>query len=477
MPPSALNDGDSAVHYLTLTEVAALLESRQVSPVELAQHMLERIDQIDGRLKSYATVTADRALAAARRAEQEIAAGRYRGLLHGVPIAVKDLCFTKGTRTMGGLSVRRDFVPDHDATVVSRLEDQGAVLLGKLALTEGAMAGYHPDFPIPVNPWNEDYWSGASSSGSGVATAAGLCFAALGSDTGGSIRFPSMANGVVGLKPTYGLVSRHGILPLSETLDHVGPMTRSTADAAIVLQAMAGHDDSDPTSLANPAPDLLRGLHAGISGARIGFDREYACEGIDAGLVASIEQALLVLSRLGATIVDVQMPAGIKDIEPTWFAICSAEAYAAHKATFPSRADEYGPHFRELLEMGAAITDEQYQAATQLRDQFSEQYEAVLGTVDAMVCPSGGLTFPVPPDLQYGDTETLQPLFQAVQMYFTIPSDFSGTPALTVPCGFSDSGLPYALQFVGARLSEATLCRIGHAYEQASPWHDRHPQI
>jgi amidase len=478
MPSETLHPpSDDPLHYASLARVASLIKARDISPVELTRMMLDRISKVDKVLRSYATVTSERALDAARKAEEEISSGNYRGALHGIPIAVKDLCYTKGTRTMGGLAVLRDFVPDYDATVVSRLKDAGAVLLGKLNLTEGAMAGYHPDFDIPVNPWGAEYWSGASSSGSGVATAAGLCFASLGSDTGGSIRFPSMANGTVGLKPTYGRVSRHGVLPLGETLDHIGPMTRRTSDAAIVLQAIAGHDSNDPTSLQSPVPDLLSDLEAGVAGLRIGFDRRFASEGIHAGLAASIEQALEVLKSLGATIIDVEMPAGTHEIEGTWFAICSSEAFKAHAATFPSRADEYGPHFREFLETGAAVTEDQYAAATQQRNQFSDQFEAVLATTDAVVCPSGGFTFPVPPDIQYGNTEALQPVFDAVQMFCTIPADFAGTPTLTLPCGFSEEGLPYSLQFMGPRLSEPMLCRIGHAYEEATAWHDRHPPI
>jgi len=470
-------DSSAPLHFASLTDVASLIASRDISPVELTRLMLERIESIDGMLKSYATVTADRALHEARDAEAAIAAGNYRGPLHGMPIAVKDLCYTTDIPTMGGLAVKRDFVPDHDAKVVSRLKESGAVLLGKLNLTEGAMAGYHPDFDIPVNPWGAEYWSGASSSGSGVATAAGLCFAALGSDTGGSIRFPSMANGIVGLKPTYGRVSRWGILPLGETLDHIGPMTRRTSDAAIMLQAIAGYDSNDPSSLQAPVPDMLGDLDAGVSGLRIGIDRHFASEGIHSGLAASIEDALEVLERLGATIIDVEMPAGVHEIEGAWFAICSSEAFKAHAATFPSRADEYGPHFREFLEIGAAVTQDQYAAATLQRNQFNEQFEAVLATTDAMVCPSGGFTFPVPPDIQYGNTEALGPVFDAVQMYCTVPADFAGTPTLTLPCGFSEKGLPYSFQFMGPRLSEPMLCRIGHAYEEATAWHDRHPPV
>jgi len=475
--PAASVELPEDLHYKSIREVARLIETKELSPVELTQIMLDRIEALDGQLKSYATVTAERALTAARKAEQEIAGGNYRGPLHGIPVAVKDLCYTKGTRTMGGLSVFRDFVPDFDATVVTRLEQAGAVLLGKLNLTEGAMGGYHPDFDIPVNPWGADLWSGASSSGSGVAVAAGLCFAALGTDTGGSIRFPSMANGIVGLKPTYGRVSRHGVLPLAETLDHVGPMTRYTPDAAIVLQAMAGYDANDPTSLQDPVADMLGNALPGIANKTVGFDRAFATEGIDAGLVAAIDEALETLKLLGVTIVELNMPEGTREIRDTWYAICSYEAARAHAANFPSRADEYGPSFREFLEMGASVTDEQYVAAGEYRTAFNQQFNAVLESVDSVLCPAGGFTFPLDPQILYGDNEALKPLFTGVQMYFTIPADFAGTPALTVPCGFSAEGTPYSMQFMGERLSEPGLIRFGHAYESATLWNQRRPPI
>lgn len=465
------------LHYATLLEVAGLLESGELSPVDLTQMMLDRIGKVDSHLLSYATVTAERALDAARNAEREIAAGNYRGLMHGIPVAVKDLCFTKGTRTMGGLAVFRNFVPDFDATVITRLEEAGAVLLGKLNLTEGAMAGYHPDFDIPVNPWGDELWAGASSSGSGVATAAGLCFASLGTDTGGSIRFPSMANGIVGLKPTYGRVSRYGVLPLGETLDHVGPMTRSVADAAAMLETIAGHDVNDPTSLRETVPEILADIDAGISGFRIGFDSDFASEGTDPGLVEAIGKALEVLNGLGAEIVDVDMPDDAAHAPEIWFPICTFEAHKAHAANLELHPEAYGPYFSEFLQIGATVTDEQYAAANRQRINLSQSYENALASVDAVVCPSGGMTFPVEQAMQYGDAETLAALFAAVQMQFTIPADFAGTPTLTAPCGFSESGVPYAIQFLGKRLSEATLCRVGHAYEQATEWHERHPSV
>jgi len=236
------------LHWMGLQEISRLIQTRKVSPITLTERMLDRIRKVDATLNSDATVMADAAIAAATRAEREINAGRYRGPLHGVPVAVKDLCYTRGVRTMGGTRVRKGFVPDEDATVIARIRASGGVVLGKLNLTEGAMAGYHPDIGIPLNPWNTSRWSGVSSSGSGVATAAGLCFAAIGTDTGGSIRFPSSANGVVGLKPTYGRVSRCGVLGLSDALDHVGPMARLVVDVAILYDTIAGHDPRDPTS-------------------------------------------------------------------------------------------------------------------------------------------------------------------------------------------------------------------------------------
>src|SRR5437763_1894034 len=279
---------NTPLHFHTITELAALIKSRQLSPVEVTQALLERIAQLDQRCKSYATVMADHALETARVAEQDIRAGTYRGPLHGVPVAVKELCYTQGVRTMGGTKVLADHVPSFDATVVARLRAAGAILLGKLNLTEGAMGGYHPDFDIPENPWHAERYAGASSSGSGVATAAGLCFGALGSDTGGSIRFPAAACGIVGLKTTWGRVSRYGVLALAESLDHVGPMTRSTLDAAIMLQAIAGHDPHDPTSLLEPVPDMVTDIAAGIQGVRIGFDEQYATQDVDPELAEAI---------------------------------------------------------------------------------------------------------------------------------------------------------------------------------------------
>jgi amidase len=270
------------LHYLELTELAVRIKARDVSPVVVARAQLDRTAALDGTLASYALVNADSAMAQARAAEAEIATGRYRGPLHGVPIAVKDLFWTKGVPSAGGMAIHKGFRPAEDATVVRRLRDAGAVLLGKLQMTEGAYSDYHPSITPPKNPWGAEYWPGISSSGPGVATAGGICFGALGSDAGGSIRWPSAANGVTGLKPTWGRVSRHGAFELAATLDHVGPTARSTADAAAILAAIAGGDLNDPTARLDTVPDYLAAAQQGVQGLRIGVDPAWNSGDVDA---------------------------------------------------------------------------------------------------------------------------------------------------------------------------------------------------
>ncbi|PCI75343.1 MAG: Asp-tRNA(Asn)/Glu-tRNA(Gln) amidotransferase GatCAB subunit A [SAR86 cluster bacterium] len=466
------------IHYRSLSSVAESIRDGKISPVELTASLLSRIDSVDGQLMSYATVMAEQAMETAREAEQEILAGHYKGPLHGVPIAVKDLCFTAGTRTMGGLKVLREFVPSYDATVVRKLREAGSVILGKLNLTEGALSGYHRDFPIPVNPWGESLWAGVSSSGSGVATAAGLCFASLGTDTGGSIRYPAMANAVVGLKPTYGRVSRYGVLELAASLDHIGPMTRSVRDAAIVFETISGFDGSDSSSLRDSVPRISESLTDELTDIRIGVDEHYLSFGTNPALVDAIHEVIEVLRQLGAEIVALSMPkSDPMDLRNAWLPICAYEAHKAHSATYPSRADEYGGYFGDVLKMGASMSVEDYAKSTKLRKKISVTYESALEAVDAVICPSGGSVFPVEKEVQYGNMEKLRSVIQNFQGQFTIPADLAGTPTITVPCGFSDEGSPYAVQFLGNRLSESNLCRIAHAYEQATQWNQRHPTI
>lgn len=465
---------DTPLHYKTITQVAALIESRELSPFEVTNSMLERIDALDGHLKSYATVMSEHALASAQKAESEIAAGEYKGPLHGVPIAVKDLCFTNGVRTMGGAKVYMEHVPDFDSTVVTRLESAGAVLLGKLNLTEGAMGGYNPALQIPLNPWDNDRWAGSSSSGSGSATAAGLCFGSLGSDTGGSIRFPAAACGIVGLKPTWGRVSRYGVLALAESLDHVGPMTRSSADAGIMLQAIAGYDANDPTSLSDTVPDILADIEAGVQGIRIGLDENHVSDGVDPELTQAVLDGVKVLEVLGAEIVSVQMP-NVDKYLPAWPVLCSSEAVAAHRENYPSRRDDYGPWFRGWLDMGAGKSAADYAEANNMRAECNGLVREAFRDIDVMACPSTtGPAYPVTPEMLYGPMDSRRGT--AFQRY-TVPYDFNGAPTLSTPCGFSSDGLPLSLQFVGKHLSEPLLCRLGHAYEQATEWSKMHPVV
>ena len=461
------------LHYLTIAALAAEIEACRLSPVDVAQHMLDRIEALDGKLNAYAAVMADSAMAEARLAESEIAAGRYRGKLHGVPVAVKDLCYTKGVATKGGLKVLADFVPDFDATVVERFRAAGAVILGKLNLTEGAMAGYNPDFPVPENPWRNGHWAGASSSGSCAATAAGLAYATLGSDTGGSIRHPAAVCGTVGLKPTYGLISRHGVLALAQTLDHVGPLTRSAVDAGIVTQAIAGHDPCDPTSLPDALPDLLGGVGLSIAGLRLGWDERYATEDMAPDFAAGVAAALQAMADLGAQIVPVTMPAKLREYLDAWQVICTAEAADAHRAFFPSRAEDYGPWFREWLARGNAYSAKDYAAAHILRTESNGALARTMADVDVLLCPSTPrAAYSVPRDVYYGPIPANRDPWTS---RFTVPMNFAGIPTLTLPCGLSEDGMPLSFQFVGHHRSEALLVQLGAAHEGVTDWHRLHP--
>jgi len=473
---SSVSKVTTPLHYSSLADVAKLIAARELLSIDLTQQLLDRIAAADGRLQSYVTVMTDQAIASARRADVEIRAGRYRGPLHGVPIAVKDLCNTRGVRTMAGTKVMADFVPDFDATVVARLEAAGAVVLGKLALCEGAYSPYCPGLQVPLNPWNATRWSGVSSSGSGVATAAGLCFASVGTDTGGSIRYPSAANGCVGLKPTYGRVSRYGVFALAASMDHIGPMTRTVEDAAIMFEAMAGPDPEDPSSLPDPVPSVRAELGRGIAGLRVGFDRRYATDNVDPGVAKAMDDVLAELARLGATVVAVTVP-DVSKVGNAWIDLCQVEALVANAKTFPSRAGEYGPGFRAALERGQRVTPESLAVAAKVRSEVSASLERMLNTIDCLVCPSMANSARVKDPDPY-DEETDESWSRQVRNdIHAQPFNFSGSPTLSVPCGFSADGLPLSVQFVGRRLGESVLCCMGHAYQQATEWHSKHPAI
>jgi amidase len=463
----------TALHDLELTELAARIRTRELSPVTVTRALLDRIAAHDGALGSYALVMADAAMAQAEAAEAEIAAGRYRGPLHGVPIAVKDLCWTKGAPTAAGMAVHKDFRPDEDATVVRRLRDAGAVLLGKLQMTEGAYSDHHPSVTPPKNPWNTDYWPGISSSGPGAATAAGLCFGAIASDTGGSIRWPAAANGVTGLKPTWGRVSRHGVFELAATLDHMGAMARSTADAGAMLGAIAGSDPKDPTALPDPVPDYLAVAGQGVRGMRIGIDAAWNSDDVDPATQAVVSEAMEVFHTLGAIIVDVKFP-DVTQAIADWALNCAVEAAVAHEATYPVRKDEYGPVLSSVIETGRALSGIEYQKILLRRLDLRGRVTAVFGAIDLLLTP----VQPFAP-LSLATIRTLgeQPDLIAKLQRYTCAFDMTGHPTITLPGGFSAAGLPIGYQLIAAHLGEATLVRAGAAFQSVTSWHRRRPPL
>jgi len=461
------------LHYLEIHELARLLAARKLSPVELTQDMLRRIDRLDPVLKSYACVTPELALDQARRAEQMIGKRQILSQLHGVPIAVKDLCYTEGIVTAAGMPLHRDFVPTFDATVVRKLREAGAVLLGKLQLTEGAFADHHPDIAPPLNPWHRDHWSGASSSGSGVATAAGLCFGSLGTDTGGSIRFPSAANGNTGLKPTWGRVSRHGCFELAASLDHIGPMCRSATDAAIILGAIAGADPNDPTARLDPVPDYLADADADLRGVRIGFDERYALDGVDADTRRAVESTRETVRSLGAEIVALRFP-DVDTMLADWGPACAVETAVAHAPTFPSQRAAYGPGLAGLIDAGLALSGLELQRIRLRRMAFTGRVHAVLADVDAMLIPAQPFAAPTVARMA---TLGQIPAELSALIRYTAPFSMSSHPTMTFPAGYTAKGLPIGAQFVGRHLGEASIVRVTRAFQHATDWHRRHPRL
>lgn len=441
--------------FLTIEELAPRIRSGAVSSVALTETMLERIGRLDPALHSYAAVTEEIAREGARRAEEEIQAGRWRGPLHGVPVAVKDLIDVAGVATRCGSPMRRDSIASDDAVVVARLREAGAVILGKLALAEFALSGYHPDEAAPVNPWAADRWPGASSSGSGVAVAAGLCFAALGTDTGGSIRFPAAANRVVGLKPTYGSASVDGVFPLAPSLDHVGPLARSAGDAAIMLSAIR-------SGFVPPAPEEPGAL---LDGLRIGVDRSYVA-GVEPAVAAGLDSALEIFANAGAKLVEVAL-APIREGADLWMAVTALEALDVHRATYPARADEYGPSFRALLDFAAICPPEIRQQGEEARARIRSALRRAFQDSDLIACP---IMISLPPPVSiFSAQAVLPPEAIAAVLAFTAPFNFAGNPAIAFPCGLSAEGLPLSAQLVAPADGESMLVRAARAYERLAP--------
>ena len=467
------NSDRQELHYQELLEVGQQIQSGHLSSVEVTQAQLKRIEQIDSQLSSYVTVMAQQALADADQAQKEIAHGQVRGPLHGVPIAVKDLCWTKGVVTTGGMSLYKDFIPPHDGTVVRKLREAGAVILGKLKLTESAYADHHPSVTAPLNPWNSAHWSGSSSSGSGVATAAGLCYGAIGTDTGGSIRFPCAANGLTGIKPTWGRVSRYGAFELAATLDHIGPMARSAADAAALLGVIAGADPLDPTASLRPVPDFLLGMEQGLRGLRIGIDSRWGRDGVDASTAQAQTVFMDVVKSLGGALHEVNFPDPAQLIVD-WFVLCGIEAAVVHENTYPSRKEQYGPGLAGLLELGRAQSGTDYQKLILRRLDFCGRLKSLFEDIDLLLIPTTGVASPTVKQMaKLGE----DPELISAMLRYTCPFDMSGNPTMTLPAGVTDDGMPIAMQFVAKHFEESLLVRAGWHFQQATDWHQRHPII
>ena len=464
---------DDEIAWLDLSTIARLIREQMLSAEQVTQAQLRRIERLDTKLHAYACVTSELALSQARAADQRQAQGQALGPLHGVPIAVKDLCWTAGIPTAAGMQIYKDFVPDQDATVVKRLREAGAVLLGKLQMTESAFSGHHPLTVVPVNPWEASAWTGVSSSGSGVATAAGLCFGSLGTDTGGSIRFPSAACGVTGLKPTWGRVSRYGVFELAASLDHIGPMCRTAEDCGLMLGVLAGADPKDPTALQAPVPDYSAGNKDNLSGLRIGWDAAYALNDVEPEVAQAVKQTLAVLEKLGAQIVPIAMPE-VGDLVENWVPHCGIEAAVAHTNTYPSRRAEYGSMLAGLLDIGNKLTATDYQRILLQRATHTGQLNAVLMQVDLILMPA--MPFAAPSTERIANLRK-EPGYRRLMSRFTAPTDMSGHPTLTFPAGETASGLPVAAQLVSGHLNEGLLVRAGSAFQNATQWHLRRPPI
>lgn len=465
-------NASTALGFLSIAEASRLIERKQLSPVELTSALLERTEKLDPQLNAYLLLTAEKALDQARRAEREIMAGNHRGAMHGIPFGLKDIYATAGIRTTGHSQICRETVPAADATTVGKLYEAGAILTGKLATHEFAHGGPSFDLPWPParNPWNRDHFTGGSSSGSGAAVAAGLVPAALGSDTGGSIRGPAALCGIVGLKPTYGLVSRSGVYANSFSFDHAGPMTWTVEDCAIVLQAIAGHDPNDPASANRPVPDYRAALTGDIQGLRIGVVRhlhEDDCP-VAPEVGAALEQALAVLRSLGAMIGEARLrPA--QDYYDVKVTIAETELLAVHERALRTRPGDFGEDFLGRVLPAVLIGGRDYVQAQRERRRMLAEMEPVYQHYDVLVTTTAGGPAP--------RLETWRTIEFWRRASLTTPFNVTGGPALAQCIGFSSGGLPLSMQIVGRPFDDATVLRVAHAYEAATPWRAKRPPL
>jgi aspartyl-tRNA(Asn)/glutamyl-tRNA(Gln) amidotransferase subunit A len=469
--------------FATIEELRVLLVKRKISPVELTEQFLLRIERHNPRLNAYLTVTADHALAAARRAEKELARRRgsssRRSPLLGIPFTLKDNIWTRGIRTTAGSKILRDFVPAEDATVVRKLARAGAILLGKTNLHEFAygITNNNAHYGPARNPWAPDRISGGSSGGSAVAIAAGLCVASVGTDTGGSLRVPSALCGIVGLKPSFGRVSVFGTVPLAPTFDHVGPLARSVADAAILLGLLAGRDPLDATSSARQVEDYSAALRKPLRKFRLGRPREHYWEKLDREVRRAAEVAIRDMEKQGATVREISLP-HLGEVAEAATNISLAETRYCHETAgyFPAHEDEYSEEVRQRVDAGGKVLATQYLAGLDVQKRVRAEFDSALQDVDAIVAP----TVPVPAPLigaEEVDIDGERIGVRPALVGMNRPANFTGHPAISVPCGFTRDGLPIGLQLIGRSFDESTLLRIAYAYEQTHEWRTRHPRM
>ena len=466
------------IPFLSTTELSRLIERKEVSPVEATEAYLERIEQVDGKLNSYVTVCRDEALQAAREAERAIAQGNYLGPMHGIPTAVKDQFYTKGILTTGGSKILSDFVPDEDATVVTNLKNAGAVILGKLNLSEFALGdSFHHPAGTPRNPWDLERNPGISSSGSAAATGAFLCATSLGEDTGGSTRIPAAWCGLVGHRPTWGRVSRYGVLSVCWSMDTVGPISRTVEDCAITFQAIAGYDPKDSYTWDTPVPDYRAALTGDIRNLRIGLVKEkvYADE-IAPEIRDAVIKATGVLGELGASVEDVCLPL-IEKAGAFSKALTDSEGAAVHYEWLKSRAQDYDHNSRVRLLTGILTPAQVYYKCQKLRALFRQQVLELMERFDVLVLATTPNTAPLIPDAPgINSKEEAASRIFGIRNY-TGPFNLSNTPAIAILCGFTSANLPISLQIAGRPFEDEVVLNVAHTYEQATPWHTRRPPI
>jgi aspartyl-tRNA(Asn)/glutamyl-tRNA(Gln) amidotransferase subunit A len=458
--------------WLTVAEAAELLRTRKLSPVEYAEALIDRVERHDGKLNAFLRFTPEVALEDARRAETEIARGAWRGPLHGVPYALKDIIDYAGLPTTAHSKILTDNVAAADAPVAAKLKAAGGVFMGKLSTHEFAVGGPSFDLPWPParNPWNRDHFCGGSSSGSGAATAAGFLPAAIGTDTGGSVRNPASMCGVVGMKPTYGLVSRRGVLPLAYSLDHVGPLTRTVRDNALMLDLIAGHDPLDPGSTGRAAGRCAGELDRGVKGLRVGVIRHFYTRDMkaDPEMAAGIEAAVGKLAGLGAEVREIST-APLGEYNACNRTLLTSEGFAAHENWMRERPQDYGALARERLMAGAFVRAADYVNATRLRRKLADSFHALFSGIDVAVTASS-----MDPPCRIDDPKAVEYTYGRQAR---APFNLTGGPALSLPVGFSKAGLPLAMQIIGKPFAEALVYRVAHAYEQAAGWAARHPNL